>query len=485
MASIKRNFAYNILLNVSNVLFPFITGPYVARVLEPDGIGLASFASNFAGYFVLFAGLGYYTYSLREISKLRDNVVERQKFVGQIFTILVINTLVVYATFLGSIFLLPKMREHFLIFFIAGCSILFVPFNIEWYFGGLERFGFITSRNLIIRSCVIIGLFIFVKTKSDLYIYMILYVLSGIGGVCWNLFEMKKDGVVVKFVRKGIKRHYKPMLILFASSVAISIYTMIDTLMLGLISDYSEVGFYHNATSISKTILALVTSLSAVALPRITYYTKQNDIRNLNLLFSKSFNVISFLAIPAMIGIMCISPVFVPLFYGEAFRGAIIPLMIMGGVIVAIGFNNITGTQILLGMGYDSIYLKCILVGACTNFLLNLVIIPHFGASGAATSSVIAELLILLVTIIAIRKKTPVRFINILPDVVKAFIASLLFIPIAFGIRFVLNGWLSVLAIIASCAVVYLFAQKLFKSQSYELFAPLITKLFKKKSVNV
>ena len=347
----------------------------------------------------------------------------------------------------------------------------------------MERFGFITSRSLLIRCCAIIGLFVFVKTKSDLYIYMILMVISSIGGVFWNLYEMKKDGVALKLVKSGIKRHYKPMLILFASSVAISIYTMVDTLMLGLMSDYSQVGFYHNATSIAKTVLALVTSLSAVALPRVTYYAKKNDIDGLNQLLSKSFRVISFLAIPAMIGVICISPVFVPLFYGEAFKGAILPLMIMSGVIVAIGFNNITGTQILLGMGYDSVYLKCILVGTLSNFSLNWAMIPLFGASGAAVSSVIAESLILLVTIIVVNKHTPVRFINIIPDIVKAFIAALLFIPITLGIRMILGGWLSIFAIVVSCAIVYPLAQKILKSQSYELFSPLINKFLRKKSV--
>lgn len=479
MASIKKNFAYNILLNVSNVLFPFITGPYTARVLEPDGIGLAGFAGSYAGYFVLFTGMGYYSYAIREIAKLRDNLQERQKFVGQIFTLLSINALVVFSVFFGSLLIFPKMNEHFLIFLIAGFPILSVPFNIEWYFGGLERFGFITMRNLIIRCISIVCLFIFVKSKADLYIYMLLFVLYSIGGTIWNLSVMKKDGVVLKFVKSGIKRHYKPMSILFASSVAISIYTMVDTLMLGFISDYSEVGYYRNATSIAKTVLAVVTSLSAVAVPRVAYYFKQKDYEAMNQLILKSFRIISFLAIPSMVGLICIAPTFVPLFYGEAFRQATVPLMIMSGVIVAIGFNNLTGVQILIGMGFDKLFLRCVLVGTFSNFFLNLALIPWLGASGAAASSVVAESLILLATIVCVRKNTLLRFGHIGPDIFKALIASLLFIPIAIGIGRVMDGWPSVFAIIASCALVYPLAQKLMKSDGYELMASVLYNFLK------
>lgn len=479
MASIKKNFAYNILLNLSNFLFPFITGPYTARVLEPDGIGLASFAGNYAGYFVLFTGMGYSAYSLREVAKLRDDRTERQRFVGQMFTLLMINACIIYSIYIGTIFLIPQMREYLIIYLIAGTSILFVPFNIQWYFEGMERFGFTTSRNLIIRCCAIVALFIFVKSKSDLYIYMILNLISTVGSVFWSILEMKRDGVVLKIENTGIRRHYKPMLVLFASSVAISIYTMIDTLMLGIMSDYSEVGYYRNATSIAKTVLAVVTSLSAVAVPRVAYYVKQKDFEAMNQLILKSFRIISFLAIPSMVGLICIAPTFVPLFYGEAFRQATVPLMIMSGVIVAIGFNNLTGVQILIGMGFDKLFLKCVLVGTFSNFAMNLALIPLLGASGAAASSVTAESLILLATIVCVRKNTMLRFRHIGLDIFKATFASLLFIPIAIGIGHVMDGWPSVFAIIASCALVYPLAQKLMKSDGYEMMASVLFNFLK------
>lgn len=469
MASIKRNFIYNIILNLSAVLFPLITAPYVARVLDPDGLGLANFASTYASYYAIFAALGVSLYGVREVSKRRDNIADCEKFISEVLSINAINTLIAAAVFLISICAIHKFQQNFIIFFIAGFSICAVPLNISWYFSGMEKFGFITSRNLIIRIASIVCLFLFVKERSDLYIYMLLSVLSSIGGIMWNFSELHKAGIRPRLTFNGIKKHYKPLLILFSSSIAISIYTMLDTLMLGFISNYSEVGFYNSATHISKALLAIVTSLSAVAVPRVAYYIKNKDYENINSLISKSLGVVSFLAIPMTIGLSCIAPTFVPLFFGDKFEGAVYPLMVMSGIITAIGFNNLTGVQILIGMGLDKRFLQCVLVGTVSNFTLNLILIPYLGAVGAAMASVIAESLILLATIIFVKKFTAVQFGNGVHDVWKSLVAALTFIPITMFLSHFLSEWYLVVATIISCTLVYILMQHFMKTSSLSL----------------
>lgn len=474
MPSIKRNFLYNILLNVSSVIFPLITAPYVARVLDPDGIGLANFANSYVGYFVLFALLGRNMYSVREVAKLRDNKATREEYVSQIISISAIHTVIATIIYIATVFLVPQFAENKLIFFIAGFSLYILPLQIDWYFSGMENFGHITKRSLIIRTISIIALFLFVKSKSDLYIYMLLSVISSSGNIIWNFILLKKEGIKPKFTVKGLKRHYKPMLILFSSSVAISVYTMLDTVMLGFMSTYTETGYYSSATHLAKAMLAIVTSLSAVAVPRIAYYMKQGDYGHINDLVSKSLGIVSFLAIPMTVGLICIAPTFVPLFLGKEFYGAIIPLMIMSGIITAIGFNNLTGIQILIGLGLDNRFLQSVLVGTFSNFILNLIVIPIWGASGAAAASVIAETLILFASIYLVKKHTKVKFGEGIHDVWKSAIASISFIPIAIILNKFTEGWWCVISTVLSCIVAYTMLQKLMKSNSYKMLVPII-----------
>ena len=166
--SIKKNAFYNVLLNISQVIFPLITAPYVSRVLEPDGVGLFNFANTYAGYFALVALLGIPTYGVREVAKARDDKESLSMLVSQLMTIAVMTTVVVSAVYLITIAVVGQLTENYIIFLLAGFVIYLAPFKINWYYQGLEEFGFITMRSLILRTLGIICLFVFVRTKSDL-----------------------------------------------------------------------------------------------------------------------------------------------------------------------------------------------------------------------------------------------------------------------------------------------------------------------------
>lgn len=95
---------------------------------------------------------------------------------------------------------------------------------------------------------------------------------------------------------------------------------------------------------------------------------------------------------------------FIPLFLGEKFIGTVLPLQIMSLIVFVIGLNNISTIQILMGLGYDSKLLKTVMSGAICNVVINLFFIPLWGASGAAVASVLAELVILVVSVYYVLK---------------------------------------------------------------------------------
>jgi len=243
--------------------------------------------------------------------------------------------------------------------------------------------------------------------------------------------------------------------------------------MLGFIRDYQEVGYYTNAMHMSKVILTAVTSLSIVAVPRVSYYMKNKDYENINILMNKSFSVVSFLAFPVAIGMACISPTFVPLFFGVKFMGSIVPLMILSMLIIAIGLNNLTGVQMLIGMGLDKLFLYSVLVGTISNFVLNCVLIPLLGATGASIASVIAESLILLVTIYFVYHRTEIRITKWV-DLIKALLGALLFIPLILFLKTILDGWWLVAAFVIIGGGVYILMEFFLRNGSIEFFMNII-----------
>jgi O-antigen/teichoic acid export membrane protein len=84
--SIKKNFIYNTLLKLLNIIFPLITFPYIARILSPNGIGKVNFSISVIEYFIIFAQLGIPTYAIRECAKVRDDKEKLSQTVQEIFS---------------------------------------------------------------------------------------------------------------------------------------------------------------------------------------------------------------------------------------------------------------------------------------------------------------------------------------------------------------------------------------------------------------
>lgn len=474
MASIKRNFIYNALLNLSRVIFPLVTAPYISRVLEPDGIGLFNFANTYAEYFALFALLGIPTYGIREVAKIHEDKNRLSRLVSELISVSFIATFIVTLIYVASIFLIGQLDENRMLFLVTGFLLYLAPLRIDWFYSGLEQFKYIMLRTVTIRTISIVCMFVFVRTKSDLLIYVILNVGGTICGDVWNYVKLLQSGIKPHLTFVGLKKHLSPLFILFASSVAVSIYTVLDTLMLGFMTDYREVGFYNNAIHLSKAVLSIVTSLSAVAIPRMSQYYKAKEIGRINDLANKSSLLVSYFAFPAAIGLACLAPTFVPLFFGSKFCGTVIPLMILSLLIIVIGLNNISCIQILVGLGYDRLFCYSVLIGTISNFLLNLILIPTWGANGASVASVCAEILVLGSSVWYVYRKTPLQLNINVSNLMKSLCGSLLFLPTILLLGRYLNGWTLVAVFILVGFSIYMVSQKLLKNQSINLFMPFI-----------
>ena len=474
MASIKRNFAYNILLNLSRVIFPLITAPYISRVLEPDGIGLFNFANTYAGYFALFAVLGIPYYGIREVAKLHDNKEGLAKLVSELISVSFIATFIVTLIYITSIFLIGQLDENRMLFLVAGFLLYFSPFRIDWFYSGLEQFKYIALRTVVIRTVSIICMFVFVRTKSDLLVYMILNVCGTICGDVWNYVKLLQSGIRPRLTFVGLKKHLSPIFILFASSVAVSIYTILDTLMLGFMTNYQQVGYYNNAMPLSRSVVTIVTSLSAVVIPQMSQYCEAKKFDKINDLVNKSFMIVSFIVFPAAVGIACLAPTFIPLFFGPEFGGSVIPLMISSLLIIVIGLSNISCVQVLVGLGYDKLFCNSVLIGTISNFLLNLILIPIGGANGASVVSVFAEILVLGSSVRYVYCKTPLQLNVDVSNLLKSLCGSLLFLPTILLLSRCLSGWTLVGVFILVGSGIYMFSQKILKNQSLDLFVPVI-----------
>ena len=411
--SAKKNYLFNLAYQIFSLIVPLIVTPYTSRILTSEGIGKYSFAMSLIMYFTLFGSLGFSYYAQRAIAKYQGDAKTQSKIFWEIN---ICRLLPVSIALITNVILCMTnvYGDYTFLMWVFSINVAALAFDISFFYQGNEEFGKLLVRNLIINISSIVAIFLLVKKSSDLWIYALInssaVLLSG--AVMWVFGSKHLVRVDIKSLRPF--SHLKGTLILFLPTIAVSIYTILDKTLIGVIisgettqtlsdgtvkiiknSDLQN-GYYEQAEKMVKMTLTVLTSLGVVMVPRNSFYfqTKNYDQARENIY--KAIDFVIFLGIPLMFGIMGVAFNFSPWFFGEGYEEDPYVILALAPLILAIGFNNIFGIQYLIPIGKDFIYTISVIIGAVSNLVLNLVLIPFFGARGAAIASVIAESAILL-----------------------------------------------------------------------------------------
>ena len=450
--SIKRTYLYNLLQQILTLLTPLITTPYISRVIGAEGIGIYSYASSIVTYFALFAALGTATYGQREISYCQDDKKRRSEVFWNNELLCIITTCISLC-FYGLFCFFQK--ENRIVFFILSLSLLDVCLNVSWLLTGLEEFGKIVLRNIIIKVVSIGFIFTFVRTKDDFIIYVLGLTLALI------ISDISLWPFVLKFIDRPKVKDLKPfseikvVFSMFVPTIAISIYTVLDKTMIGIITkNAAENGFYEQALKISRIALTVVTSLGAVMIPRIGYLFEKHDNDLVRQYMYRSYRFVGFIGIPMGLGLLAISPNFVPWFFGKGFEGVIPLIGVLGFLLLSIGINNVTGIQYLIPTKRQNTFTKTVLIGACVNLIANICLIPSLGAIGAAIASVLAETIIAITQLWIVRKE--ISSLAIIKQSLKYIISGfIMFFTLLLINKYLQPSIMNTLVLISSGCFVY------------------------------
>lgn len=398
--SVKYNFFMNFILSASQFIFPIITFPYISRVLLAEGSGKVTFATSIASYFLMVASLGIPTYGIRACAQVRNDKKKLSKTAQEILIINLVTTVLITIIYLISIFTISRFRADETLFLINGVNIVLNMFGMNWLFQALEQYDYITFRSLAFKIISIVLMFILVHEKSDYVIYGAITVFAAVGSNILNLIRSRHYIDFKLYENYNLRRHMKPILILFAQSLAISIYTNLDTVMLGFMKTDADVGYYNAAVKIKTILVSLVTSMGNVLLPRMSYYAKERKNKEFMNTMQMALNFTMLISIPMAVYFCMFSAESIRFLAGNGYDGAILAMEIITISIIPIGLTGILGIQVLTAIEKEKYVLYSVTTGAVIDFILNCLLIPEMGAAGAALATVIAEFVVLFVQVI-------------------------------------------------------------------------------------
>lgn len=396
----KKSLGLNAFLNglrsVLNLFFPLITFPYVSRVLSVSGIGVYNFSNTYVSYFILIAGLGIATYAVREGAKYRENINKMNDFVSQIFSLNMIATIIAYLLLFASLILFKSLHNYVSCILIFSLQILFTTLGTEWIYTIYEDYAYITVRSIVFKIISIVLLFLLVRKSEDYLIYATITVFSAVGSNLLNFIHVRSFVHIKLTTKTNWKYHLKPILVIFASAIAVTIYVSSDTTILGLIKNEYAVGIYSTSVKIYQIAQGLLSALLTVTIPRLAFLWGRRRISEYNQVLSKVLNSLGILVLPAAVGLIMLSREVVLIIASEKYLPSVNSLRIISWAIIFSIFSWIFSDCVLIPAKREKLVLRNTIVTAIKNIILNFILIPFMSYDGTSLSTVIAEFTVMI-----------------------------------------------------------------------------------------
>ena len=408
--SLKLNFVMNAILTMSSFIFPLISYPYVSRILLPEGTGKVSFATSLIAYFIMFAQLGIPTYGVRACSRVRDDRQALTRTAQELLIINLIMTALSYTALFLALLFVPRLRAERTLYLLVSLSMIFNTIGMEWLYKALEQYTYITVRSIVFKIVALIAMFVLIHSREDYVIYGGITILaSSASGIC-NFVHARRFISLRPVGGYRFRPHLKAVAVFFAMACASTVYTNLDTVMLGFMTSDETVGYYNAAVRIKSILVSIVTSLGAVLLPRASYYVERGEMDRFRQITRKALNFVFLAAVPMMIYFMVFARQGIFLLSGENYAGAVRPMQWIMPTLLFIGLSNVLGIQILVPLNREKVVLWSIIAGAAVDVVLNVALIPQYGASGAAAATSVAELVVLAVQFFVLGKEATGAF---------------------------------------------------------------------------
>lgn len=392
MPSIGRNVLFQAAMTGTNLLFPLLTLPYITRVLGPESLGRVNLAAANTSFFLYFASMGLGFYAVREIARVRDDRAALDRVFSEIFVVSSLGCLLSLLVFLGLWFWAPPFSQDRWLYGILGLQLVFQFLSPpEWLFQGLESFGWIAVRNMVLRVLSLAALFALVREERHALYYAGILAGTQILSVLWNFVQAMKR---VRLYWPGMSwaRHLAPLPIFFLVQVASATLAFMDKSLVGHWAGHAAAGFYSAADRVLQLGLTLASSLTAVLAPRLSWLAGKSDPGDFDFQVVRALKFILALGLLMIGGGYWLLPWLTPLAFGSNFAPAAAPMVILLLQIPLLGWIQIAGGQVLVALGREKGWLGAQISGASALLVLLFWAVPRWGLTGAAWGGVGASL---------------------------------------------------------------------------------------------
>ena len=470
---IVQNTSFLLIGNIFSYIIGFLTITYTARYLGAENFGILSLALAITGLFGVFMDLGLSSWMIREISKdksLTNKYYSNIAVLKIIFSILTFFLIVLVVSTIGY----PQTVTNTI--YLITLSMIFTSFYgiFNSVFTAYEEM-FYPSISIILNSILIfLGILITMYYQLSIIFFASWYIIASLVVLVYSIiiysykFHLPKFGIDTGFWKSTIKEAWP----FGVTTMLISIYYWIDSLILSIMVGNEAVGWYNAAYRLIFVLLFIPIVFNTVIFPVMSqFYSTSSDY--LKISFEKYFKYITIIAIPIGVGTTLLANKIILLIFGPAYANSIIVLQILVWSAVFI-FMSGAFARLLEVSNKQLVLTKISAILVIVNIFLNILLIPIFSYVGASIVTVITELLSFLLCIIVVSKMHYGLSRYELMSIMKIGAASIIM-----GLFIISFEYINLILLIVSAVIIYfitLYIFKIFDNNDLKIFRKLINR---------
>ena len=373
-------------------ILAFVTFPYLVRVLQVEYYGMIVFSQSIINYFVLFTDYGFNLLGPKEIAQ-QSSKTEQCRVLINIFLAKLMLLICWTVVFIIGLLILEYFRdtniELYAIVYLTVIGNVLFP---VWFFQGIQQMRYITFVNIVARVFSVIGIFLFVKEQQDYLLAAFCQSITPmVAAACsWVIICKQYSDVIPKPNKTGIKSELKEAWPIFASNIAINLYTASNIVFLGFLTNNTIVGYFSGAKKIIDNVTQLFSPISQAIYPHVSKKVTESKesaiafLRKVVVVFGGGTFALSLF-------IILFADWIVRILLGNGYEQSILLLRIMAFLPFLIALSNVFGIQTMLTFGMQRDFSRIIMIAAVFNTCLVLPMIYFFEGLGVCISITLTE----------------------------------------------------------------------------------------------
>lgn len=406
-----KNAFFNLIKTVATLLFPILTFAYVSRIFHAEGMGKINFAKSIVSIFSMCAMLGIHNYGIREIARVKEDRKKRSSTFKEILYINLGSCTVSYIVLYAIVALHSRLNGYSGIILIYSINIITLVLGVEWLYCAMEDYKYIAVRTCAIQIISLMALLLFVHEEKHIYLYAFIQVISAGGAYLFNFFHARKYVDFNAGKELHVSYHIRPVLYIFITSVFVKVFTDMDTVMLGFMSNDRVVGLYTAAYKMSTVLSSVIGAATAVTLPRIAYLIENSTEEQVHKLLKKSIHFIFMIGVPVALGAFIFSRSFLVILNGNEFLEANLSAKILAIRTFISPLNGLLLINYLTPQKRDKECIMITSIAAFFNLFSNFILIPALQQNGASLATIVAESVEFILILLVVSKSVSVKYL--------------------------------------------------------------------------